>query len=329
MKRRIALIYGGTGVEHEVSVMGYRYVLSLLGDIGHDVVSVYIDKNGNWTIDGEQVFPYRLHGKGVLLTERRKKFEIDAAIPLLHGDGGESGEIQGLLKTANIPFVGADVSCGSVCLDKHYTKCIAKELGIPVAPWVCFPKGVDAESALELCERKLSFPIFIKPRRLGSSVGVYCVHDRSDFIELFTNASRVGNGLVIAENLIQNKRELECAFYSALGKTEISCPGEILNDGFYGYKEKYITASKTAGVADVSDDIRKKIRDYSLRISDACGLRHLGRIDYFLAEQGLILNEINTFPGFTEKSLYPKMLNALGISPKDAISSFIEDAIGC
>ena len=329
MKRRIALIYGGQSAEHEVSVMGYGYMLGLLRDADYDIISVYIDKNGDWRSEGRSVFPYRVNGRGELLAEDGERIALDAAIPLLHGDGGESGEIQGLLRTAGIPFIGADVSAGSVCLDKHYTKCIAARLGIPVAKWVIFPEHTDVKSALALCEENLSFPIFLKPRRLGSSVGAYTVKDREDFCKLFPKAQSIGGSMVMAEELIANKRELECAFYSALGKTFVSIPGEILNDGFYGYNQKYVNSAKTSVSANIGADVKNKIREYSLLLAETCRLRHLGRIDYFLTDRGLIFNEINTFPGFTSQSLYPKMIKACGIDPREALAAFIEDAIGC
>ncbi len=329
MNKRIALLYGGEGHEHEVSVMGYRYVLKLLKGANYDVKAVYIDKNGRWFIGEEQVFPHRCGDKGFLQTESGDKITVDAAIPLLHGDGGESGEVQGALKIAGIPFIGADTLTGAICLDKHYTKCIAKELGIPVADWVCFPKGTDVDTALAMCEAKLHFPVFIKPRRLGSSFGAHAAHTQEEFREAFTQSSSISEGLTIAEELIENKRELECAFYSANGQTVISNPGEILNMGLYGFEEKYVNSAKTSIQANVDEGVKELIKNYSMLLGERCCLRHLARIDYFLSDNKLIFNEINTFPGFTEQSLYPKMIEAAGISPQKALQAFIEDACKC
>jgi D-alanine--D-alanine ligase len=171
--------------------------------------------------------------------------------------------------------------------------------------------------------------MFLKPRRLGSSIGAYAVKNAAEFCEYFPKSSAIGKGLVMAEKLVEDKRELECAYYSANERTLVSPPGEILNTGFYGYEEKYVNFANTSTEADVNDRIKSQINEYSLALADACGLRHLGRIDYFLAGNKLFFNEINTFPGFTAHSLYPKMIQKLGISPGEALRSFIEDAIGC
>ena len=327
MKKTIALLYGGASKEHDVSVMGHKYILNLLANTEYNAVPVYINRDGEWLLNGEDVFPrFRSRG-GELVTDYGACIKVDAAIPLLHGDGGESGEIQGMLSAAKIPFIGAEASTGALCLDKHYTKCIAKNLGIPTVDWVCFKKNCPKDTALSICKERLGFPLFLKPRRLGSSIGAFTARNEKEFEANYPEAIEISGGLLMAEKLVTNKRELECAFYSALGKTVISPPGEILTDGFYGYNEKYINSARTSSRADIDSITEDDIVKYSSLLSEACELRHLGRIDYFLTEDGLFFNEINTFPGFTDKSLYPKMLYEIGITPKDAILSFIEDAL--
>ena len=330
MKRTIAVLYGGIGREHEVSVSGYSYVKELLASLGHEILPIYITQSGEWLLKAgdqeEAVFPSPRYG-GSLVNGCGEHFRIDAAIPLLHGDGGESGEIQGLLAIAGIPFVGASAVTGAVCIDKHYTKCVAQSLGIPVAKWVAFSKKTDTDTALSICEEKIGFPMFIKPRRLGSSVGAYPVRDKDDFHKRFVESMTIGNDLVIVEELFDEKRELECAFYGVKEVRAFSAPGEILTRGFYGYDEKYNKNTTTTPRAQISDSVAKEIRKYNELLTDALSLRHLARIDYFLTEKGVIFNEINTFPGFTSHSLYPRLLTEMGIEPKDAIAAFIEDAI--
>ena len=330
MKRTIAVLYGGIGVEHEVSLSGYSYVKELLESLGHETIPIYINKSGEWSLTKgdatEAVFASPNHG-GSIFDNRGNYLKLDAAIPLLHGDGGESGEIQGLLKTAGIPFVGASTVTGAICIDKHYTKCVAQNLGIPVANWVAFSEKTDTDTALSICEEKIGFPMFLKPRRLGSSVGAYPVWDKNEFHERFPQSMAAGNDLVMAEELFGEKRELECAFYEARGVRRISNPGEILTRGFYGYDEKYNKNTVITPRAQISDSVAKEIQKYNDLLSNALSLRHLARIDYFLTEKGVIFNEINTFPGFTPHSLYPKLLTEMGIAPKDAIAAFIEDAI--
>ena len=332
MKRKIALLYGGESAEHDVSINGSIYLKRLLEKTEHEILPIYINREGRWELKTDnasyEVFPCPSDG-GALRLLSGECITIDAAIPLLHGRGGESGEIQGLLHTAGIPFVGADIMTGAVCLDKHYTKCIAQNHGIPVAKWVAFSEKNDTGAALELCKRQIGFPMFIKPRRLGSSVGAYPVHDDKEFYECFPKAMEAGENLVIVEELFEKKRELECAFYQVGGTVKISHPGEILTDGFYGYEEKYKKQTKTLKRAEITESVRKEIKEYNLLLSKVCSLRHLARIDYFLTKRGVIFNEINTFPGFTEQSLYPKLLLEAGIEPRDAILAFIEDVIGC
>ena len=324
-------IYGGAGSEHDVSVMGYRYVTELLKDSDYEILPVYVDKTGDWfvRIKGADTPAYPTRNMGGSLYTGYGFIQIDAAIPLLHGDGGEDGSVQGALEVAGIPYVGADVCASAVCLDKTYAKTVADSLGIPTVEGVSFTRATDTEAALAACLEKLSFPMFIKPRRLGSSVGAYPVKNEAEFKCSFPHAMREGKNLVLVETMLTDKRELECAFCEINGERIITPPGEILVDGFYGYCEKYGGKTRTASIADVPDSVREQILIYSHKLADVLGLRHLARIDYFLSDGRLYFNEVNTFPGFTSESLYPKMLKASGIDPTRALISFVEDALGC
>lgn len=328
--KTVALIWGGAGKEHDVSRMGYPYVMGLLKRCGYRAVSVYIDNDALWSVVTENgkvpAFPIRLADKRGLLCNK-EIIEIDAAIPLLHGDKGEDGEVQGLLECAGIRYIGADVCTSALCLDKEYTKVIARSLGIPTAKSVGFTRPTDAKKALELCLKSLNFPMFIKPRRLGSSVGAAAVGCAEEFIHAFKHAMAVGRGFVTVEELIEEKRELECAFYEALGTRVISPPSEILCEGFYGYGEKYEGKTRTAVKAEVDESTKQTLQGYCSLLADALALRHLARIDFFLTPRGILFNEINTFPGFTDDSLYPRMLESVGIPPHEALASFIEDAL--
>jgi D-alanine-D-alanine ligase len=328
MTKRIALLYGGASGEHDVSVMGYEYVSSLLRNTKYEIIPIYIGKNGEWSYrlaDSDvKVYPVAENGGG--LHTERGFIKIDAAIPLLHGDGGEDGTVQGALECAGIKYVGADVVTSAVCLDKTYTKALAVSLGIPVIDGVSFTRREDTRSALARCER-LGFPMFIKPSRLGSSIGAYPVFTKEDFLARFPDASNDGDGLVCVEKYVGSKRELECAFFEMDGKRTVTPPGEILTDGFYGYGEKYGGKVNTAAVAQLDAVTVSEIIGYAKTLADAVNLRHLGRIDFFLSDGKIYFNEINTFPGFTAESLYPKMLEAYGVDPGRAMESFIEDAL--
>lgn len=329
MTKRIALLYGGASSEHDVSVMGYEYVSSLLRNTKYEIIPIYIGKNGEWSYrlaDSDvKVYPVAENGGG--LHTERGFIKIDAAIPLLHGDGGEDGTVQGALECAKIPYVGADVTASAICLDKAYTKIIAHSLGIPTVKGVTPSVDSSTEEALRLCCEELSFPMFIKPRRLGSSVGAYPLCDADDFKHFYPLSKDAGRGLVTVEKCLTDKRELECAFIQLGGKKAVTPPGEILIEDFYGYEEKYGGSTKLAIHADIDRKTEDRIIKYAKILADAVNLRHLGRIDFFLSGEEIFFNEINTFPGFTKESLYPKLIQEYGINPKDALISFIDEAV--
>lgn len=331
MKKRIALLYGGAGSEHDVSLLGYEYVAQLLQGTDYEILPVYISPEGKWFLDfgGEKVCAKLTANLDGSLYTGLGFVKIDGAIPLLHGEGGEDGSLQGALETAGIPYVGADCVTSAVCIDKVYTKLIAGALGIPTVEGVSFSRKIGAREALGVCKERLDFPMFIKPRRLGSSVGAFPILSEDDFINLFPIAMEKGKNLVTVERMLTKKREIECAFLEMDGQRRVCAPGEILIDGFYGYGEKYGGKTKTASVAKLDKHTKELILEYALLLSDELNLRHLARIDFFLTDEGLYFNEINTFPGFTKESLYPKMLEAEGISARDALISFIEDALSC
>ena len=206
MKERIALLYGGESSEHDVSVMGYRYVKNLLDEKNLDVLPVYVSRDGGWHIGGEGGKRAYLSGylDGSLYTEDGF-IKIDAAIPLLHGKGGEDGRVQGALEYAGIKYVGADVGTSAVCIDKSYAKRIVASLGIPTLDEVAFSRETDTNEALSLCQGRLGFPMFIKPRRLGSSVGAHPVYDRADFIRCFPLSMREGGCFVTVEKMLTEK----------------------------------------------------------------------------------------------------------------------------
>ena len=330
MKKRIALLYGGASKEHDVSVAGYEYLSALLYDTEYEILPVYIRADGEWTVRiGDKDVPsYPTRKNSGSLYTGYDFIKIDAAIPLLHGVGGEDGTVQGALEVSGIPYVGARVSASAICLDKSIAKTVAKSLGISTLDDVVFSENTDTEDALRLCLERLGFPMFIKPRRLGSSVGAFPIRAEDDFRLHFDEAMRLGDNLVIVERMLCDKRELECAFIGMDGKRIITPPGEILVDGFYGYDEKYGGKTRTAPRAELDKDVSIRIQGYARMLADSLELRHLARIDFFLLENDVYFNEINTFPGFTKESLYPKMLEANGIAPRTAILSLIEDALG-
>ena len=327
--RTVALIRGGEGKEHNISCLGAEYVKGLIDGTKYRVLPIYIDREGLWRSEdhGGAVAHPTLTEDGGGVRVKDKFIRIDAALPLLHGDMGEDGAVQGALRCAHIPFVGADTVTGAVACDKGYTKAVAEALGIPTACWIYYV-GKDVAECRRLAEEKLGYPMFVKPARLGSSVGAYPVRTPDEFNEAFASAIHLGDGRLLVEELIQNKRELEVAYFSAGGQRIISHPAEVVCDGFYSYGRKYDSPAVTLTRAELSPKIAAELRRYCELLAKALGLRHLSRIDFFLSGERIIFNEINTMPGFTASSLYPRILGECGIPPSALINLLIGDVLG-
>ena len=328
-KKTVALIYGGAGAEHEVSLMSNEYLSRLIDRERFNVLSVLIDTDGVWLHEGERL----LLCSGGLMREDGAKIPVDAAFPLLHGDLGEDGTIAGALECAGIPYVGCGVTAGAVCADKAITKLIAERLGIPTVRWILRieddTENIDLSSAESDCAEKIGYPMFIKPAGLGSSVGCAAVMTPGTFFDAYADAARLGRGRVLIEEFIGDRRELEIAFYSAGAKRIISHPGEVICHGPYTYEEKYSksTHSRVCVRSDAPEAIGSLAERYSDMLCRAIGIRHLARIDFFLSDSLLYLNEINTMPGFTEASLYPRLMESEGITPEALVNSLISDCL--
>lgn len=325
-KPTVALIFGGRGCEDRVSRRGRDHILPMIDKNTYSVREVFIDKDGRWLLDGVcEVFPFK---GGFFSPKRNEMTPVDCAIPLLHGDFGEDGRVQGALDCADIPYIGCDSRVGALCRDKAVVKMIAATLDIPALPFLLLLRNEGMDYAVRRVEENLTYPVIIKPTALGSSVGVARVDKREslrdELKKLFALTDRV-----IAEPCLDSKRELECGYFSAGGKEIFTNPGEILLDGLYGYEEKYISGSTGLSIrADLPAETVEMVREYSRRLVRTLGVRGLSRIDFFLSEKELYFNEINTMPGFTDGSLYSRMLMAEGISEGRLFSLLIESAIG-
>lgn len=349
VKKTVALIFGGAGCEHSVSVMSARYVFGAMDREWLSPLPVVITEKGEWlTVPKPREFadldefievwskgglcvahPLRLQNGGGLLVSG-EVIPLDAALPLLHGDMGEDGTVQGALDILGIPYVGCRTGAGALCADKTFTKSVAVALDIPTLPWVS-GRGMSEEGFCRLAEGKLGFPLFLKPISLGSSVGASAVKTRADLTEAYAKAYAFAGCNVMAEPLIDSPRELECAFFSAGGRTVFTSVGEIsTRGGFYDYEAKYSKDSRASVCdrADLDPVTSDRIKEYSKRLSEYVGCRGLSRIDFFLDSRGNIyFNEINTMPGMTEGSLYPRLLLREGISLTQMLNALIEDCI--
>lgn len=333
-KKTVAVIFGGRGVEHEISVLGGKFVTKNIDCEDLLILSVFIDRSGDWYLTNKKtkvpVSPIRKRGEGGLLCGSRF-IKLDAAFPMLHGDFGEDGRVQGLLETLGIPFVGCDTQSGALAADKVFTKALAHSLGIPTLPWLS-SAGKTCEEFCTECERTFDFPIFIKPTRLGSSIGAGTAKNSEELSKKIQAAYKVGAGAVMAEPCLCAPRELECAYLEIGGKAHVTPPGEIRlsNDTFYCYEEKYGDKShaKILVKADVSEDICSEVRKYAEILCLAIRIKGIARIDFFLHGEKIYFNEINTMPGMTDASLYPAMINGIGITPPEMITGLIKDVIG-
>ena len=307
----LAIIYGGEGYEHSVSMLGFQNLFPIL-EKNYRVLPIFIDTCGEFWLENKRVFPTY----GGFADSGGEVYTVDCAFPLLHGDMGEDGVVQSALALGKIPFIGCTPTVGALCRDKFTVKAVANSLGIPTLP-----------ARLISRDDEIALPCFIKPSGLGSSIGAGAARNMGELQFALENAFRYTDR-VMAEPLLESKRELECGYFGVKGKEIFTNAGEILsNDAFYDYDSKYGGGTKTATVADVSPEINQKIKEYSARLVSALGVRHISRIDFFLSGEEIYFNEINTMPGFTAESLYPRMLAEHGIDVPKMVEMLIGDIL--
>ena len=339
-KTKAAVIFGGAGKEHNVSVMSAVSFISEANKLGIPILPIYINERGAWFIftgdveslskdsvpkssDLCETYPIRLCDRSGF-SVCGETVSISSAFVLLHGDRGEDGEIQGVLTASGIPFFGENVFASAVASDKEAAKLFASSLGIPTARSVTLTSDTDISDLIAISESQIGYPCFIKPTALGSSIGVGRADSRDELRHRFEEAFR-SSVRVLCEEAFCNKRELECAYFAISNKVLVTAPGEVFSDGFYDYTSKYDIPKKTVCKAKVKEEISEKIREYTARLARAMDIRHMARFDYFLLpDEKIIFNEVNTIPGMTKDSLYPKMLSAAGIS----FSEFVKFVLG-
>ena len=346
-KIKVGIIFGGMSTENEVSVVSAGSILQNIDREKYEVFPIYIDKDGKW-------YEYKEDGRKRTLGEKVENIDeiqniidyiqkLDVVFPVLHGLYGEDGTIQGLFELLKIPYVGCKVLASSVGMDKVYTKIVFEKAGINQTPYeyvrkyknkyIYVDKNFD-EKILDLKEiakkitEKLEFPMFIKPSNSGSSVGVKKAENENELIENIEYASKFDNKILIEQGVIG--KEVECA---VLGNEKViaSCVGEIkAADEFYSYDAKYKNEeSKTEIPANISEEISEEIRKEAIKAFKAIDGKGLSRVDFFVENKTnrIIINEINTMPGFTDISMYPKMFAKSGISYEKLITNLIELAL--
>ena len=333
----VAIIFGGRSTEHSISIKSARGILGQINRERYHLHLLHIDLEGRWwqypsmdVDDDTDAFPITLlPGEDSAfvfnLDEVRPTAKIDVAFPVLHGLFGEDGTIQGLFKMVNVAFVGCGVAGSALCIDKDLTKRILIDAGIPVAPYLCATeaKSYSYEEASKALDSEV---LYLKPASLGSSVGVHRVTNAEEYNAGLQDGLEYDPKVIIEPNIVG--REIECA---VLGNEapQASYPGEIVMSGeaFYDFESKYVSkdAAQLHIPAQMTEEQIAEMREIACKAFTACGCEGLARVDFFMEENGrMLINEINTLPGFTEVSMYPKMWEATGIGYSELLDFLID-----
>ncbi len=350
-KLSVCVLFGGVSPEHDVSLRSAEFVLSCLDPEKYNVFPVGITKDGDWILYGGNdysklpdeswmqhpgnrratISPVR--GQGLLSFEGDCVVRewIDVVFPVLHGENGEDGTVQGLLQLAGIPYVGPHVSASAVSMDKTLTKLVADQACVRQATWALV-RSQDLEGrlepTLEQLESRFAYPMFVKPAGTGSSVGVSKAADRDALTDALLKAGTYDNKILVEEFI--HGREIEVAVMGNLNPVASIC-GEIDSGAdFYDYDAKYITDTSVAYIpARIDEDVAEAVRDAAVKIYSAIGCQGLSRVDFFVTYEGneVVFNEINTLPGFTSISMYPKLFAASGIPGPQLIDELLKLAL--
>lgn len=360
----VVLFFGGQSSEHEISCLTAVGVLGALDTDRFDVCGIGIAKSGRWVRysaaeiavlqvgpDGRLPEVDAAKAPAVLLRDGDQvalatnlddhltdKVAVDVAIPLLHGPFGEDGTLQGYLEMIGLRYVGAGVAASALGMDKQLSKMAFESAGLQVAPYLTFarPGWTVAEALAAVAASELLYPLYVKPARGGSSVGISRVEDATGLAAALDEARRFDHKAIV-EQAVVGAREIECSVLGASpdgdGSTRASQPGEIVvhvKDGFYDYEAKYLALGEADVVvpADLPADVAQRVRETAIRAFDALGGEGLSRVDSFVFADGrIVVNEINTMPGFTPISAYPMMWQADGLSYPDLLSDLIGQAL--
>ena len=350
-KWNVCVLFGGVSPEHAVSLRSAESVLNNLNAEAYNIFPVGITAEGKWFLFGSTdysllpggawencpencpaaISPVR--GEGLLcFTEGGvTRHAIDVVFPVLHGENGEDGAMQGLLQLAGIPYVGPHVSASAVAMDKTLTKLVVDHACVPQAAWHLVRRSDlahRAEQMLETLEQKFTYPMFVKPAGTGSSVGVSKAANRESLQKALENAAQFDTKVLVEEFI--HGREIEVAVMGNDSPVASIC-GEIDSGAeFYDYEAKYITDTSVAYIpARISDEVGEQVRDAAVRIYNAIGCQGLSRVDFFVtyADERVVFNEINTLPGFTSISMYPKLFDASGIPYSELLDNLLKLAV--
>ena len=349
-KINLCVIMGGMSTEHDVSLVSGTSVIEHLDKEKYNIFPIYIDNEGIWYKYIKPINEIKTINVGEKLDEIEKLDNViealkqmDIVFPVLHGLYGEDGTIQGFLELLNVKYVGCKVLASSVSMDKVYTKALLEIAEIPQAKYIYLKrknkkyyyinnkfdeKEINEEKICNLVEEKLGLPVFVKPSNSGSSVGINKSKNREQLIEHINYAAQFDNKILIEENI--NGREIECA---VMGTDEIKASGigEIISaDEFYSFDAKYIDkGSKTVFPTDIATEKVEEIRNLAIKVFKVVDGNGLARVDFFIRESDgkILVNELNTMPGFTSISMYPKLWDKSGISYSKLLDILIRNEL--
>lgn len=350
MKIKLAVIFGGMSTEHDVSIVSGMSVINNLNKQKYEIYPIYIGEDGKWYKYNKNINEIQIPKVGDKIDNIEEIENIvnyiknmDCIFPVLHGLYGEDGTIQGLFELLKIPYVGCKVLASSISMDKVYTKIIFNKAGLNQTKYIYirenkgkyiyvdenFDESIkDLSDITNMIEKKIKYPMFVKPSNSGSSVGINKVTNKEELKDAIEFASKYDNKVLIEEAV--NGREVECA---VLGNEEVqaSCVGEILSaEEFYSFDSKYNNSnSLTVMPANLQAEISEEIRKQAIKAFKAVDGKGLSRVDFFVEKQTnkIIINEINTMPGFTLISMYPKLFETVGLKYSDLLDELVELAM--
>ncbi len=350
-KLSVCILFGGMSPEHAVSLRSAESVLNRIDHKKYNVFPVGITRDGDWILFGGRDYSMLPSGTWETCPKNRRaaispvrgqgllSFEgdcvvrerIDVVFPVLHGENGEDGTVQGLLELAGIPYVGCHVAASAVAMDKTLTKLVVDHAGVPQAAWHLVRReelSNHMDTILDVLEKKFSYPMFIKPAGTGSSVGVSKACDRDSLDRALLEAARFDRKILVEEFI--HGREIEVAVMGNDNPVASIC-GEIDSGAdFYDYEAKYVTDTSRAYIpARIPEEVQEQVRDAAVKVYSALGAQGLSRVDFFVTFEGnrVVFNEINTIPGFTSISMYPKLFEASDIPYGDLIDALLKLAL--
>ncbi|PDO84571.1 D-alanine--D-alanine ligase [Kosakonia pseudosacchari] len=349
-KLRVGVVFGGKSAEHEVSLQSAKNIVDAMDKSRFDVVLLGIDKQGQWHVSDANNYllnasdPARIalnpSANSVALVPGNQQQQliqaenstplpnVDVIFPIVHGTLGEDGSLQGMLRLANLPFVGSDVLASAACMDKDVTKRLLRDAGLSIAPFITLTRANREQISFSEVQTQLGLPLFVKPANQGSSVGVSKVTNEAQYHAAVNLAFEFDKKVVVETGI--KGREIECAVLGNDSPQASTCGEIVLNSEFYAYDTKYIDENGAQVVvpADIDPAINDKIRGIAVQAYQTLGCEGMARVDVFLTpENEVIINEINTLPGFTNISMYPKLWQASGIGYSELITRLIELAI--